>query len=364
MSTLTKFLPPEWAKIIRNIPEHYVKLSQRNTPIHKWRFSGIPEKFQLSIKRDDMTGSSLSGNKVRKLEFLLADALSQNCDSVMTCGGIQSNHCRATALAARQLGMKCYLFLRSDIQDGNAGCRGNVLLKRMVGSQIILIPKRSPYEKAIKPRMEKMAELLREQGSNSYLIPVGGSNHVGVFGYITAFQELIEQNALDNFDDIVVAIGSGGTASGIAIANYLTGFKLRCHAVAVSDNKLYFYDHIDQELKECGLKVKAREIIDVIDDYVGNGYAKSTEEELSGILKISVESGIILDRVYTGKAVLGMVKEMQNNPGRFKGSRILFVHTGGIFCAFDGELDNMLQKTKHTNLVSCWKNMDDPVPML
>lgn len=116
LTQLRSYEPPKWASSLKDIPQFFVQLAQRNTPIHPWNISNLPEGFSLSIKRDDLTGSTLSGNKVRKLEFLLADALNKKCDTIFTCGGVQSNHCRATAVAARQLGLDCYLFLRSSEQ--------------------------------------------------------------------------------------------------------------------------------------------------------------------------------------------------------------------------------------------------------
>ncbi|XP_015748744.1 PREDICTED: bifunctional D-cysteine desulfhydrase/1-aminocyclopropane-1-carboxylate deaminase, mitochondrial-like [Acropora digitifera] len=113
---LQKYKPPKWAASLKDIPQHFVQLAQRNTPIHPWDLSQLPKGFSLYIKRDDLTGNALSGNKVRKLDFLLADALYKNCDTIFTCGGLQSNHCRATAVASRQLGLSCYLFLRSPKQ--------------------------------------------------------------------------------------------------------------------------------------------------------------------------------------------------------------------------------------------------------
>ncbi|CAH3188099.1 unnamed protein product, partial [Porites evermanni] len=250
-------------------------LAQRNTPIHPWNISNLPEGFSLSVKRDDLTGSTLSGNKVRKLEFLLADALNKKCDTIFTCGGVQSNHCRATAVAARQLGLDCYLFLRSSEQSTDIGCKGNVFLNKMVGSCIIVVPKLQ-YKSGLKQMMEKMAEKLKQQGSSAYLIEIGGSSYTGMFGYLTAFQEMIEQNVLEDYDDIVVTVGSGGTASGIAIGNYLTGSKLKCHAVNVSDNAAYFYNKINEDLRRGGVDVKAEDIIDIIDGYKGGGYGVST----------------------------------------------------------------------------------------
>jgi len=364
LTQLHRYKPPEWAKSLKNIPQHFVQLAQRNTPIHPWHLPNLPNEFSLSIKRDDLTGSTLSGNKVRKLEFLLADALNKKCDTIFTCGGIQSNHCRTTAVAARQLGLNCYLFLRSPDKTTDIGCKGNLLLNRMVGSQIIVVPQLQ-YKSGLKQMMEKMAEKLRQQGSSAYLIEIGGSSYTGMFGYLTAFQEMMEQNVLENFDDIVVTVGSGGTASGIAIANYLTGSQLKCHAVNVSDNAAYFYNKINEDLKTGGLDVQAEDIIDIIDGYKGRGYALSTQEELESIIEISSSTGIFVDPVYNIKPVRGMLTEMKNNPGRFKGRRILYIHTGGVFGLYDGRMDSLitsLHSAKGTNQVVRWGDINDPLP--
>lgn len=309
-----------------------------------------------------MTGSTLSGNKVRKLEFLLADALDKKCDTVLTCGGIQSNHCRSTAVAARQLGLNCYLFLRNPHQITDIGCKGNLLLNRMVGSHAIVVPPLQ-YKSGLKQMMEKLAEKLKEQGSSAYLIEVGGSSYMGMFGYLTAFEEMINQNLLENFDDIVITVGSGGSAAGIAIANYLTGSKLKCHAVNVCDNAAYFYDKINEDLRMGGLDVQAEDIIDIIEGYKGKGYAISSQEELENILEISTTTGIMVDPVYNIKAIRGMLHEMKNNPGRFKGHRILYIHTGGVFGLYDGRMDPLVTSCAvGTNEVHYWEDLNDPVP--
>jgi len=169
------------------------------------------------------------------------------------------------------------------MQITDIGCKGNLLLNRMVGSHVIVVPPLQ-YKSGLKQVMEKLAEKLKQQGFSAYLIEVGGSSYMGMFGYLTAFEEMMNQNLLENFNDIVITVGSGGSAAGIAIANYLTGSKLKCHAVNVCDNAAYFYDKINEHLRMGGLDVQAEDIIDIIEGYKGKGYAISSQEELGKCL--------------------------------------------------------------------------------
>lgn len=364
LTQLHEYEPPKWASSLKNIPKYFVKLAQHNTPIHPWNIPNLPKEFSLFIKRDDLTGCTLSGNKVRKLEFVLADALDKKCDTVLTCGGLPSNHCRTTAVAARQLGLKCYLLLRNSDQNTDIGCKGNLLLSRMVGSNIIIVPELK-YKSGLKPMMKKMAEKIQQKGSAPYLIEVGGSSYMGLFGYLTAFQEMMNQNLLEDFDDILMTVGSGGSAGGIAIANYLTGSKLKCHAVNVYDNDAYVYDKINEDLREAGLPVKAEDIIDIIGGYHLPGYGTPAQQDLEYILEISSTTGVLVDPVYNIKAIRGMLGEMTNNPKRFKGNRVLYIHTGGTFGLFDGRIDSLLtssQGTQCNNEILCWGDINDPLP--
>ncbi|XP_045215998.1 uncharacterized protein LOC123566167 [Mercenaria mercenaria] len=361
-----KYHAPGWAKSLKHIPEEKVQLANGNTPIHKWDIPGVPKQFTLSIKRDDMTGSTLSGNKVRKLEFLMAEAVSRKCKHVITCGGLQSNHCRAVAVCARQLGMQPHLLLRTDIQDvKDVGCQGNLLLDRLCAAKIYLTPRKSPYLTQLKPRMDKLAEHIQKtSGELCYQIPVGGSNSVGLFGYISVFEELLSQGVQENFDDIVFACGSGGTAGGLAIANFLTGSKLRIHGVAVSDDATYFHHHCNEMIEAVGVSARSEDILDIIDGHKGEGYGISTQEELDFIVKISSTTGIMLDPVYTGKAVKGLMHELHSNPDMFKGDRILFLHTGGVYGLYDGRIEDTLKVAgSSTDRVTVWTNKDH-VPTL
>ncbi|XP_025079618.1 LOW QUALITY PROTEIN: bifunctional D-cysteine desulfhydrase/1-aminocyclopropane-1-carboxylate deaminase, mitochondrial-like [Pomacea canaliculata] len=360
-----RYDPPDWANNLAGVPKRKIQLAHPNTPIHRWALPGLPEGFSVFIKRDDMTGSTLSGNKVRKLEFLLADALDKGCSHVITCGSVQSNHCRAVAVAARQIGLTPHLFLRSAAEDVcSLGCEGNVLVDRMSAADIYLIPKMSPYLTHQKPRMEKLAEESKARGENSYLIPVGGSDHVGLFGYINVVDELQKQNVMEDFDDVVFACGSGGTASGLSIGNYLSGSNLKVHGVAVSDNAKYFHEHCNEMMQEIGLKnLSSEDLLDIIEGHKGLGYGVSSEEELNFISQVAGSTGIFLDPTYTGKAALGMVKEIKRNPSRFKGNRILFLHTGGVFELFDGRMSAVLQKKEERQVtIRMWPDVNGPYP--
>ena len=373
-STLRPYLAPSWAKdAISLLPSFRIQLAMLPTPIHGWDLPGVPTGFQVFVKRDDVSGSCLAGNKVRKLEFLLADAKLKGCDTVITCGSTQSNHCRATAVAAAELGFKSHLFLRwqGEMNPQAVGCRGNLLLDRLSSSHIILVPP-LPYEdtlaggqskKGLKHIMAEYSEKLRLEGSKPYVIPVGGSDPLGCWGYIEAFREMMDQDLYENFEDVVVATGSGGTISGLAVANYLTGSRIRVHAVCVCDDAKYFYSHVDQQLQAYGIThnpegkpVRARDIVDIIDGYKGEGYGRSTEEELGQLVTIATRTGICLDPVYTLKGVRGMLKELEINPQRFSGRRILYIHTGGIFGLYDGKIDELLNARPETNKVFCYKD--------
>jgi len=330
MFSITDYTPPEWAKL-PNPPTKRIKLGHTPTPLERWSPSGFPEGTELWLKRDDRSGIFLSGNKVRKLEFLLADAIQQGADCVITCGGIQSNHCRATAVSARHLGLDSHILLRTKNTTDDPGFTGNLLLDRLVGANIHLIT-HAQYRKRAQ-LMEELAQHLREQGRKPYLIPEGGSNAIGSWGYIEFIRELAVQQAEQglHFDDLVLACGSGGTAAGVGLAVKLSGLSCKVHAINVCDDAEYFYNIINKIFLESGSSYKGEDLVDIIEGYKGIAYGVSTEQELEWICKLSKETGIIFDPVYTGKAIYGLKQELHNNPKRFQGKRILFLHTGGLF---------------------------------
>ncbi len=317
-----------------------IHLAHLPTPIHRLdRMTELLGGPEIYVKRDDLTGSGLSGNKVRKLEYLLAEAWEQEADVLITCGGIQSNHARATAIAAVQNGMGAVLVLRGQSEEPYDG---NVLLDRLVDAEIRLVTAEQ-YAERIDEIMEQAAAELRQKGRRPYVIPEGGSNALGVWGYIRAAGEIkgqLEELRLEP-DVIVTAVGSGGTHAGLSIGRKLVDLPARIVGFNVCDTAEHFQDLIGrlaaETIERYGLPVRlAAGEIELIDGYVGRGYALSRPEELKLIRTVARAEGIFLDPVYTGKAFLGLADQIQK--GRFKkGERILFLHTGGIYGLFTPE---------------------------
>ncbi|MEN6486011.1 MAG: D-cysteine desulfhydrase family protein [Syntrophobacteraceae bacterium] len=312
------------------------------TPIKPLARFGKKLGVELYIKHDDLTGIGLTGNKVRKLEFSFADALAKGADTVLTCGGAQSNHSRATAIVAAVLGLRCRLLLRTQDPANPPPPEGNILLDRMAGAEIVWI---TPAEYADRAAIfEREAESLRREGRTPYIIPEGASNPVGTWGYIRAAEELaadIEKlpGGPGRPTTVIHATGSGGTAAGLILGARLTGLAARLVSFNVCDDRAYFLRAIgeicERTIEEYRLDIdfdRERDI-DVIDGYVGRGYALSSPEELSLYCEVARTEGVFLDPSYTGKAFYGMVRELERCPGCF-GERIVFIHTGGIFALF------------------------------
>jgi D-cysteine desulfhydrase len=317
-----------------------IHLANLPTPIQKLdKLTALFDGPEIYIKRDDLTGVGLSGNKVRKLEYLLADAREQGADTLITCGGIQSNHARATAIAAAQNGMRSVLVLRGESEKPYDG---NVLLDKMVEAEIRLVTPEQ-YAERIDEIMEQVAEELREDGRRAYIIPEGGSNSIGVWGYIRASEEIRDQLVEMGLavDSIVTAVGSGGTLAGLLVGKKLNDLKARMVGFNVCDTAEHFRALIGRlvagTIAGYQLPVQmAEDEIELIDGYVGRGYALSRPEELALIRQVAKQEGIFLDPVYTGKALFGLADQIRR--GRFKkGEKILFLHTGGIYGLFTPE---------------------------
>jgi D-cysteine desulfhydrase len=318
-----------------------IQLANTPTPLQKMERLSRQAGVEIFFKRDDFTGSELSGNKVRKLEFILADALAKGADTVITCGGAQSNHCRAAALAAVRAGLSSLLLLRTDDPANPPALSGNILLDRLAGSEIVWI---TPEQyRARDDIFEREARRLRSQGREPYIIPEGGSTALGAWGYVAEMEELAaDLRRLDGDDvkptTVVCATGSGGTTAGLALGALLSGAEIRVVGVNVCDDRDYFVaiiDSICRQFNETWPSVFAGGIptYDILDGYVGRGYALSRPEELAALRDLVRLEGVVLDPVYTGKAYFAMMTELSVNPQVF-GGRIVFVHTGGLFGLF------------------------------
>ncbi|MCL7035838.1 hypothetical protein MKW94_030253 [Papaver nudicaule] len=346
--------PPSWALHLNPLPSHVFSLAHTPTPIHRWNLPNLPKDVELWIKRDDLTGMQLSGNKVRKLEFLLAEAVAQGADCIITIGGIQSNHCRATAVAARYLNLDCHLILRTSqaLMEKDPGLVGNLLVERLVGANVELVSKEEYSRIGSVALTELLKERLIKEGRRPYVIPVGGSNSLGTWAYIEAVREIEEQleQGKMKFDDIVVACGSGGTTAGLSLGSTLSNLKAKIHSYAVCDNPSYFYDNVQDHLDGLHAGVNSRDIVN-IQDAKGLGYAMSTPEELTLLKEIAAATGVVLDPVYSGKAVFQMVKDITENPGKWEKRKILFIHTGGLLGLYD-KAEQMVQTMGN------WRQMD------
>ncbi len=318
-----------------------IQLAHTPTPLQKMERLSRQAGVEIFFKRDDFTGSELSGNKIRKLEFLLADALAKGADTMITCGGAQSNHCRAAALAAVRAGLSSLLLLRTDDPSNPPAASGNILLDRLAGSEIVWI---TPAEYRRRDEIfEREAQRLRNGGRKPFIIPEGGSTALGAWGYVAAMDELVaDLKRLDGRDvkptTVVCATGSGGTAAGLALGARLSGLDIRVVGVNVCDDRDYFVaiiDDICRQFKQTWLPDDSAGMppYQIVDGYVGRGYALSRPEELAAIRDLVRLEGVVLDPVYTGKAYFGMMTELAKDPQRF-GERIVFVHTGGLFGLF------------------------------
>ncbi|OHD79632.1 MAG: D-cysteine desulfhydrase [Spirochaetes bacterium RIFOXYC1_FULL_54_7] len=311
---------------LANLPTRIEKLERISKQL------GGPDIY---IKRDDQTGTEVSGNKIRKLEFSIKEALDQGCDTLITCGGPQSNHCRATVAAAARLGLGCILLLRED----DSAPQGNLLLDRLLGAEVRMVTA-DDFESRRDVIMAGMLEELSVQGHKGYMIPLGASNGIGSFGYFACMHEIAEQEKQlgFQFDRIVLAVGSGGTFAGLYFANRLMNRSTVVTGINVSGDAAYFQNAIHGILKESftytGETIECQPAdFEIIDGYVGRGYALNQPEELRFIAELAALEGLILDPVYTGKAFRGMAQEIRK--GRFvTDERVLFIHTGGLYGAF------------------------------
>lgn len=321
------------------------KLSLANTPtrIEEIQLMDADLPAHLYIKRDDMTGVGFTGNKIRKLEYLFQKALDEGITDVITRGAVQSNHARATALAAARLGINCHLVLQGhrDSKD-----EANLFLDQLAGAHVHIIGREDGDLDQV---MEDLKKDLEAKGAHAMIIPVGGSNGLGSMGYVDCFNEILEQEEEMNisFDTVVCVAGSAGMLAGLVYGNELAGGKKDIVGISVLDSKETVLEKtlppIIDEMNELTGNHVANYNVTILDDYVGLGYAKSRPEEMEFIWDFVSQTGIILDPVYTGKAMYGIFSELLEQHWREK-ENILFIHSGGAFGWTREQMEMLLRK--------------------
>ncbi len=282
------------------------------------------------MKRDDFTGMETSGNKIRKLEYLLYQAKREKADYVFTCGGEQSNHARATAFAAASIGMKSKLFLWG---KNSSSADGNLFLDKMVRSELRFLSKKEFADS--NKIMEEEKIVSEKKGGKVFLIPEGGSSSLGIWGYIHAIEEMQNQNIFKYCNSILTASGSGGTTAGLLVGSLLFKQNLKIFAVNVLYPKEEIRNKIitlaEQAIKDYRLPIKLDEKrLEILDGYSQEGYKHISDDKLSLIKKFTRSTGIIFDPTYTGKAFKGYHDNFLSG----KTSKTLFIHTGGLYGVF------------------------------
>lgn len=304
------------------------KLNLAHQPTPLWHHQRLDELVgaEVWVKRDDMTGGAEAGNKLRKLEYLVADALCCGARTLITCGAAQSNHARATVLVARRFGLDCVVFLRTS-RPGSEPDTGNLRLMRLAGARIEFI---SPEQYSKRDQlMQAEADRLGASGEHAYVIPEGGSNGLGCLGYVDAVAELAEQQRLglcpSAFDAVVCACGSGGTAAGLVLGVGRFGVAASVQAIAVCDDSATFESAIDRivaQAQRLRPELRERGELRVVDRYKGPAYGVMSDEQQSFLRTVARGTGLVLDPTYSGKALFGA--------SRLGFDRILFIHTGGL----------------------------------
>jgi L-cysteate sulfo-lyase len=316
-----------------------IHLAHLPTPLERMdRLSGELGGPEIWIKRDDCTGLATGGNKTRKLEFLMAEALQQGADTVITQGATQSNHACQTAAFAARLGLACHLLLedRTGYEDANYNTNGNVLLDHLHGATTSGLPGGTDMAAAL----ETLAQQLRSEGRKVYVIPGGGSNPTGALGYVNCALELLSQ-ANDRglvIDHLLTATGSSGTQAGLVAGLRALNAGIPLLGVGVRAPKARqeqsVFDLAQRTAEKLGASgVVRREDVVADTDYVGDGYGIPREDTLEAIRLFAQLEGILLDPVYSGKAAAGLIDYVRK--GRFtRGQRIVFLHTGGSAALF------------------------------
>ena len=308
-----------------------IKLGHFPTPIEHLKniskYLGGPNIF---IKRDDCTGLATGGNKTRKLEFLIPDAIKNKAELIVTVGAIQSNHARQTAAACSLKGLKCLVILEQRLKDPPDAYMnsGNVFLDKLLGAKIMLCPKNQD----ILEYSTKVVEDIKSKGTNVYFIPGGGSNSIGALGYVECFKEILEKNSKYNFTHIIHATGSSGTQAGLLAGKKYFKSQLQIIGISVRYEKKIQEEKVYNEAKKICEKLKCdvldRSEVVAYDDYIGSGYGEPTDGMIEATNLLAKKEAILLDPVYSGKGFAGLIG-LINQKKFTKEDNILFIHTGG-----------------------------------
>ncbi len=320
--------------LTRNLPR--VTIAHLPTPLEEMpRLSAALGGPRLFVKRDDQTGLATGGNKARKLEFLVAEAIEKGADTIITAGAVQSNHARQTAAAAARFGLRCRLVLGG---ESPYHWTGNLLLDQLLGAEIHWAGEQERSQ--VMQLMEEMAAEEKQAGHHPYVIPYGGSNPVGATGYVAAMEELMGQLEARNLqvDRVVFATSSGGTQSGLLVGAKALGFPGQIEGISVSKTS----EVVKASVEELVVEITARLGLDlsfasedfiVHDDYLGQGYARMGPPEQEAIRLLARTEGLLVDPVYTGRAMAGLIDLIRR--GVFgRDETVLFWHTGGIPALF------------------------------
>jgi D-cysteine desulfhydrase len=295
------------------------------------QYSGVP---RILAKRDDLTGLELTGNKIRKLEYVVADALAQGADTLITHGGIQSNHCRATAALGARLGLRVHLILRGSKDEEITD--GNLFLDDLFGAECSFYSPEE-YSSNLSQLVATATEQITSQGRRPYFFPVGASTPLGSWGYIRCIAELVEQLGRESLLDVYVATSSGGTQAGLILGKALfecSNWSIR--GVPVSDSSEYFRQKLSELVQATAgqyeLNIEPESTpIELVDGFIGSGYAIPYEEAIQTIRLLGRSEGLVLEPSYTSKAMTGMLADIQKRPS---GRVPVFIHTGGVFGLF------------------------------
>jgi D-cysteine desulfhydrase len=319
-------------------------------PISRLHFAHLPTLIEvlprlsemlggpkILIKRDDQTGLAFGGNKTRKLEFLVAEALDQGARTLISGGAMQSNHCRQTAAAAARFGLECTLVLTGELPEKPSA---NLLLDELFGAKVVAVPDRKDRDRILQETFDNAVAM----GKKPYLVPYGGSSPTGALGYAFAMEEFMVQNV--HADWIVFGTSSGGTHAGLVLGQRISGFKGRVLGISIDEPEEWLKTHVSRLALDASAKMGERIDFGPDDvlanaDYCGAGYGVLTDAEREAVQLFAKCEGLLLDPVYTGRAAAGMIDLIRR--GFFKKEEtILFWHTGGQPALFADKYANKI----------------------